>query len=156
MIARWLTVALLVSAAPAFAQTYSVECLANGNNAPEAVGDREGHAIVVSGGTCNVYGGLLDGAVQTQSLVWEVDKGIWTLLNGVNVIRKPGSMAVVRFESGTLTPHMQDGRMVSFTAAQKGQIAFASGGASQYSGKRLSTAVQSQSAGRWKAEATFD
>jgi hypothetical protein len=131
---------MLVAAAPALAQpsTSKLDCLSTGSNAPEPLGDREGHAIQVSTATCKITGGLMDGAVVTQHTVWEIDKGTFTTVSGDNVARKPGALMVSRPTTGTLTMRMEDGRPTGWTATGKGVVAIAVGGAAPLAGKAYS------------------
>lgn len=119
-------------------------CNTHGPNWVEPVGDRDGHAVLVSEGNCVIQGGLLDGTVQTQQTIWEYDKGVGTMLSSHGVSRKPGAMAVFVNASGTQTLQMTDGRVTGWTATGKGKTPMASGAAASLAGKTYS----------WTARAT--
>jgi hypothetical protein len=46
-------------------------CQEVGGNAPEPVGDREGHTITVSQYSCRVDSGPMSGGVVTGTAIWE-------------------------------------------------------------------------------------
>ena len=148
--------ALLAAAAPAAAQSYKVDCLATGNNAPEPLGDREGHAIQVSTATCRVVGGPMDGAVVTQHAVWEIDKGTFTAVSGDNVARKPGALTVTQTTAGTLTLRMESGRPAGWTATGKGVFLFATGTAAPLAGKTYSWSGRSTGPRDYVLEVNLD
>jgi hypothetical protein len=151
-------VAAMLAAASVTAQTqqpYKLHCMSTGNNAAEPLGDREGHAVLLATATCRIEGGAQDGAIVTQHLIWEIDKGTWTLIGGENVARKPGAVSISR-PSGTLTLRMQDGRPAGWTASGKGVVIFAAGGAAPLSGKSYSWAARSIAPGQYVNDITPD
>jgi hypothetical protein len=150
-------VAASLTASPVAAQMqpYKLHCMATGNNAQEALGDREGHSILVSSGTCRVEGGLQDGAIVTQHLIWEIDKGNWSLIGGEGIIRKQGAMSITR-TTGTLAMRAENGRVVGWTGAGKGTVVFAVGAAGPLAGKSYSWTARSIAPGQYVNEITPD
>lgn len=130
--------ALTLTCALVAAQTSKSTCMNVGGGVPEPVGDREGHAIQVSLGSCMTEGGPLDGTVMTSNTIWEADKGSMVILSADGVSRKPGTLAAYRVTAGTLTWQMQDGKPVGWTASGKGVYTMASGSASALAGKSFS------------------
>lgn len=126
-----LIAALLAAVGPATAQpvTYRLLCTNVGTNWAEPVGDRDGHSLQVGDAACVVQGGPLDGAVTTQQVVWEYDKGVGTLLSSQAISRKPGAMAVSVGRAGKLTLQMSDGRVTGWTGNGSFTYAMATGAA---------------------------
>jgi hypothetical protein len=114
-----LVAALTTSVPTAWAQaiSYRAVCTNHGANWNEPVGDRDGHSLQVGDATCAIQGGPMDGAVATQQVLWEYDKGVGTLLSSHSVARRPGSMAVTVGRSGKLNLQMTDGRVTGWTAS---------------------------------------
>jgi hypothetical protein len=149
------TTILAIAPVAAQTQSYKLHCMSTGNNAPEKLDDREGHFIQVSTATCRIEGGLQDDGITTQHIVWEIDKGNWTLISGTNVTRKPGSMSITR-PSGTLTMRMENGRPAGWTAAGKGVFPFAAGGAAPLAGTSYSWTARPTGPSQYITEATPD
>jgi hypothetical protein len=104
---------LMIASPPVLSQStpYRLSCTTHGVNWNEPVGDREGHTLQVGDATCAVQGGPMDGAVMTQQVVWEYDKGVGTLVFSQSVYRKPGAMLVAVGRGGKLTLQMTEGRV---------------------------------------------
>lgn len=136
--------ALVLACGLSMAQSLKSTCMNVGAGTVEPVGDREGHALQVSEGTCMSEGGLLDGAVMTQNTIWEHDKGGSTILSADGVARKPGAIAAYRLTAGSLNMLMQDGKPAGWTASGKGVYTAAGGSAAALAGKTFS----------WTARAT--
>jgi hypothetical protein len=138
---RTLLIAVILAAAgPATAQpvTYRLLCTNSGTNWAEPVGDREAHSLQVGDATCVVQGGPMDGAVTTQQVIWEYDKGVGTLLSSQAVTRKPGAMAVGIGRAGKLTLQMTDGRVTGWSGNGTFTFAMATGGAASLDKKNAS------------------
>ena len=71
----------------------------------------------------------MDGAVATQQVIWEYDKGVGTLVSSHSVSRKPGAMLISVSRSGKLTLQMTDGRVTGWTANGTLSYALATGSA---------------------------
>jgi hypothetical protein len=137
-LAASVSIVLMTGAGLATAQTTKANCMNAGPNIPEPLGDREGHAVQVSAGTCLNEGGLLDGTVTTQNTIWEMDKGALNILSADGVSRKPGTTVAYRVTSGALTFVMKDGKPAGWTAAGKGTYTMATGSAAALAGKNFS------------------
>ena len=131
-------IALLITAGWATAQTSKSTCMNAGPNVPEPLGDRDGHAVQVSDGTCMTEGGLLEGTVMTQHTIWELDKGVLNILSAHGVSRKPGTTVSYRVTNGALTFMMKDGKPAGWTASGKGVYTLATGSAAALMGKTFS------------------
>jgi hypothetical protein len=133
-------VGLALAAGAASGQTWKANCTNVGASNPEPLGDRDGHAISVADSVCTIEGGPFHGGVSTQSVIWEVDrdKGVFTLLSGDGVTRKPGAMGVYRNTAGTLTFVMKDGKPAGWTITGSSVIAMAAGEAASMKGKTVS------------------
>ena len=123
---------LVIASADTWSQPLSFRALYtnHGANWNEPVGDRDGHSLQIGDATCSVQGGPMDGAVATQQVVWEYDKGIGTLLSSHSVYRKPGAMLVGIARSGTVNLQMAEGRVTGWNASGTLVFATATGSAS--------------------------
>ena len=126
---------LLASSSLAMAQSSKHTCMNLGPNLPEPLGDRDGHAILVSDASCMIEGGLLDGTVMTQRTISELDKGAMNILSGDGVSRKPGVAVAYRVTAGSLTYVMKDGKPAGWNASGKGVYTMATGAAAALAGK---------------------
>jgi len=97
--------------------SYRITCTNYGPNSNEPLGDRDGHSVQVGDATCIVQGGPMDGAVGTQQVIWEYDKGVGTLLSAHTVFRRPGAMLISVGRTGKLNLQMADGRVTGWTAS---------------------------------------
>jgi len=122
---------LAMASAAAWSQptSYRLLCTNHGANWNEPIGDREGHTLQVGDATCSVQGGSMDGAVVTQQVLWEYDKGVGTLVSSHSIYRKPGAVLVVVGRRGTLNLQMTEGRVSGWTASGAGVFGMAAGGA---------------------------
>lgn len=110
--------------------TYRVLCTNYGAGWSEPIGDREGHSLQVAEASCTMQGGPMDGAVGTQQVVWEFDKGVGTFLSAHTVYRKPGAMAVTVGRSGRIQLQFTDGRLTGWTGNGAAVFSMATGSAS--------------------------
>lgn len=117
------------------AETWKINCMNAGANLPEALGDREGHAIHAQTSTCVIEGGPMDGAIQTQGVIWEHDKTGSRLLSGHSIARKPGATTAIKISDGTLAFVMKDGKPAGWTASGKAMYSLAAGSAAALAGK---------------------
>ena len=69
-------------------------CQSIGGGGIEPVGDREGHAILVSKGGCRIDGGPLSGGVSTDVSVWEWNGPKAVRLSVTGVVRKSDAAVV--------------------------------------------------------------
>jgi hypothetical protein len=131
---------LMTGTGLALSQTTKFTCVNIGSGVPEPLGDRDGHAVQVSGSACTAEGGLLDGMVMTQDTIWEIEiaKGTFNLLSSHGVSRKAGATTAYRSTSGTLTTTMKDGKPTGWTVAGKGTYTLATGSAAALAGKNFS------------------
>jgi hypothetical protein len=111
--------AFLATALPAWAQanSYRLLCTSHGSNWNEPLGDREGHNLQVADATCGVQGGVMDGAVVTQQVLWEWDKGVATLVSSQSIYRKPGATLVGVGRNGKLNLQTTEGRVTGWTGS---------------------------------------
>ena len=126
---------LLAGSGLAMAQSSKHTCMNVGPNQPEPLGDREGHAVLVSEGSCTLEGGFLDGTVQTQHTTWEVDKGAMNIVSADGVSRKPGTTVAYRVTAGSLAYVMKDGKPAGWKASGTGVFTLATGAAAAWAGK---------------------
>lgn len=133
-----------------------MHCLANGNSPPEALGDRQGHAISVSEFTCRMEGGPLDGGVGTGTQVyeWEGVKGVGKA--GFGVGRSSGGKVVYVNTEITNTLTVTDGKVTGFVATGRGYYPVATGTAQALVGKTYSFITKSTGPGQFTVETTLD
>lgn len=123
-------------------------CTVVGSNAPEPLGDREGHSIAVGQLTCRVEGGPLDGGVLTGTSINEWDKTSAVLLSGSGVTRKPGATSAYQNTEGKGALTLTDGKVSGFTGSGKGRWTMATGTAAALKGKTYSYTFKSTSPGQ--------
>lgn len=123
------------TAASAQALAVKVQCTNHGPTAPEPTGEAEGHSLVAAQATCLVQGGPMDGAIETQQLLWRFEKGTGTLLSGHAVTRKPGAFGAAQVTQGTQVFQMADGRVTGWTATGRGRHTLAVGAAASLAGR---------------------
>lgn len=136
-----LLAAALLATTGVQAQTGAVSkstCVITGGTLIEAAGDREGHFIQPSVGTCSIEGGTFNGGVMTQNSIWDADGPKATLASGNGVIRGPGSIAVYQTMGGTRTLVVKDGKVVGWTAAGRVVYPVATGAFAAAAGKTYS------------------
>lgn len=148
--------AAMLCATGAVAETVRSHCISMGPAASEPLGDREGHALSVRASVCRVEGGAMDGGVATQQNIWEVDKGVWTLLAAETVTRVPGGLTVYRGSAGSLTIRMQDGRPAGWTANGRGQFVLGVGRGAALAGKSVSWTAQATGAATYVVDVTIE
>lgn len=129
-------------------------CMITGNAAMEAVGDREGHALQASSGTCRIEGGPMDGGVMTQNTIWEIDKANARIVSADGVLRVPGGLAVYR-TGGTRTLTMKDGAVTGFAASGEGVYLMGSGKGAPLNGKNFTWTAKPGIAGQYVIETTL-
>lgn len=133
--------ALTLACCGAAAQTAAAEklhCQTVGSAAPEALGDRDGHALSVNHISCRVEGGAMDGGVLTGTTIYEWDKGQATVLSGSGVTRKPGAATVYQHTEGKMSLVMTDGKPSGITGSGRGRMAMATGSAAPMAGRTYS------------------
>ena len=133
-----LLTAALLAATGVHAQTGPVSkstCVVTGGTLMEAAGDRDGHFIQASAGTCSIEGGAFSGGVMTQNSIWDSDGPKATLTAGNGVIRGPGSIAVYQTMGGTRSLVVKDGKVVGWTAAGRVAYPIATGAFAAAAGK---------------------
>lgn len=132
-------IASLLAAGAAFGGSpHTASCYNTGLNAPEPVGDRQGHMIQVNAGTCRESGGEFDGLVTTQNTIWELDASGSKVLSGDGVGRKPNALIAYRLLEAKMEMVMQDGKPVGWIAKGKGLYTLATGDLAKYTGKTFS------------------
>jgi len=143
---------LLSAAAVAQDLSYQSTCQSVGGSAPEPLGDREGHAVLVAETSCRVVSGPLSGALVTATSIWEWNGTEATMLSNAGVYRMPGGELVFRGSEGKLTLTMADGKVTGFTASGKGQAILATGTAAPYAGKTTNWTAKSTGPGTFSVE----
>jgi len=136
--------------------TFKNICSMVGPNAPEVLGDRDGHTFRVSLATCRVEGGPLAGGVMDTSVLWESDKEGTTALSGDGVIRKSGATTAYRLLDGKQTLVMKDGKVVGWTSPGKGVYTMATGSVAALSGKTFSWNAHPTAAREYVIDVTMD
>jgi hypothetical protein len=132
---------LALASAGAAAQsgsTAKLYCHSVGSSAPEALGDRDGHAISTGQITCRVEGGPGDGGVLTGTTIYEWDKGSAVMLSGIGITRKPGAITAYQHIDGKQSLVMADGKVTGATGSGRGRYTMATGAAASMAGKTYS------------------
>jgi hypothetical protein len=137
-------------------ETHTVSCYNAGPNPTEAVGDREGHFVQATSLTCREAGGIFDGVITTQNLVWEHDSTGSRLLSGNGVGRKPGGVAAFHYVEGVREPVMQDGKRVAWRIKGKGVFSVAGGNLAPLQGKVFNWMIKGGGPGHTEAETSID
>ena len=151
--------ALTLGSAGAFAQsgaTAKLYCHSVGASPPEALGDREGHAITVGEITCRVEGGATDGGVLTGTTIYEWDKGSATMLSGIGVTRKPGATTAYQHTEGKQSLVMTDGKVTGATGSGRGRYTMATGAAAVNNGKTYSYTFRTTAPGQFIVDVKND
>lgn len=154
-----LAAALALVGPHALAQTPDTNqqhCVLTGAAFPEPAGDRDGHAIQFSTGTCTIAGGAFDGSVVTQHALWEMDGPKASLTAGYGVIRKTGGVAAYQTTSGTRTLVLKDGKVVGWTATGTGRYTMAAGSAAAAAGKPFSWTAKSSGMNQYTIDVVTD
>lgn len=137
----------------AFADTIGrYECNVLGSNAPEPLGDRNGHGLVSYQFSCVGVDGLLKGAVYSAVHVseWDGPQGKFLLAGGVH--RTSGGFAVTRMQEGTGSVIIQDGKPVGTTSSGTAIFSLGSGTLAQLSGKAAKFKARTTGYGRFVLE----
>lgn len=85
-------------------------CRSIGIGAPQPLGDREGHTVLVANFSCETVKGGLTGVVWTGTITWEWDGPKAKEVSGEGFGRKPGTMNAYRDTDGMLELVMTDGK----------------------------------------------
>lgn len=128
------------------------ECNVVGSNAPEPLGDRNGHGLVSYQFSCVGVDGLLKGAVYSAIHVseWDGPQGKFLLAGGVH--RMAGGFAVTRMQEGTGSIIIQDGKPVGSTSSGTAMFSLGSGTLSALSGRPAKFKSKSAGYGRFVLE----
>ncbi len=151
--------ASLLLCASAFAQTadsYRFICNTVGSNAPEPLGDREGHAISVSDYACRVEGGALDGGLLTGRTIYEWDKTNAVGLTGSGVTRKPGATTSYENTETKAALTMEGGKPAGVTGSGRGHYTMATGSAAALKGKSYSFTFKSSGPGQFVVDVKLE
>lgn len=138
------------------AERVSASCVNSGPTVSEPIGDRDGHVLNLSTGTCVESGGPLDGIVSTQNAVWEGNAGRARLLSGDGIGRKPGALMAYRLLEGVIEPVMKDGKAVGWIATGKGVYTLAAGTAAAVAGRTFTWTTRPNGPRRYIVEAVLD
>jgi hypothetical protein len=145
-----------VGAAAQSGTTAKLYCHTVGNGAPEALGDREGHAISAGQFTCRVEGGPGDGGVLTGISINEWDKGNSVVLSASGVTRKPGAVIAYQQIEGKASMAMADGKVTGMTGAGRGRYVLATGTAAAYAGRTYSYTFSMTGPGQFVVDVKHD
>lgn len=152
--------ALALASAGADAQsgsTVKLHCFSVGNGAPpEALGDREGHAVSVGQVSCRVEGGLTDGGIFTGSTIAEWDKGSAVVLSASGITRKPGAVVASQTTEGKQALVMTEGKVTGMTGSGRGRYTLATGSAASLAGKTFSYTFSTTGPGQFLVEVKND
>jgi hypothetical protein len=148
------TIALSATAPNAVAQeiTATFTCQGLGSGAPEPLGDREGHTIVVGEYSCRADSGPMSGAVGTGTNIWEWDGPNAVERSDSGVLRKPGATVVWQGTEGKLALTMTDGKVTGWTGSGKGVNVIATGSAASSAGKPYAWTAKSTGPGTFTIE----
>lgn len=136
--------------------TARLHCQAVGGGAPEALGDREGHAIAAGTYSCRVEGGPGDGGIVTGTAIFEWDKGQAVLLSGMGINRKPGAVSAYQHLEGKQSLVMTDGKVSGFTGSGRGRYTLATGSMAAMAGKTYSFTFSSTGPGQFTVDLKSD
>ena len=118
----------------------------------EPIGDREGHSILVSQGSCRIDGGPLSGGVSTDMSVCEWDGAKAVRLSVTGVIRKPGATVVYGGASANLTLAITDGKVRGWAASGQDKYLLATGSAAPLTGRSFTWTAKPTGAGQFAVE----
>ena len=142
----------LVATGPAWADNVW-NCQDVGVPTVDPVGDAEGHVVQWSNFSCRVDAGTLKGGIMNGTIVWDVNKGVGTLISGSGVVRKPGSLAIYNNGEGTLNLSMNDkGQPTGFTAKGTATWVEATGDAAAMKGKTRNWVAKAIGPGTFSVE----
>jgi hypothetical protein len=144
--------AAFASSAVAQETTFTSTCQGIGSGAPEPLGDREGHSIQTSQGSCHVDSGPMSGGILTTTDIWEWDGPNAVLLSGSGVCRKPGATLVVVDTGAKLALTMVDGKVTGWTASGRGTNVVATGSAASMAGKSYTFTAKPTGPGQFTVE----
>ena len=147
--------AVLASTAVAQEATSVWTCLPVGASEQAPVGDREGHLLTVSVGTCQITGGLLAGGVSTTTNIWQWDGPKATLVATTGVIRKPGATVVYSNVTGNLANTMDGDKVTGLTGSGTHKFLLGTGSWAPLTGKSDTWTVKSAKVG-YTVESKFD
>lgn len=150
-------IALAVCATGASAGSeHTAACYNTGLNAPEQLGDRNGHMLQVSTGTCLETGGGLEGMVTTQNTLWEHDPSGSKILSGDGVGRRPGGLVAYRLLEGSMQMIMKEGKPTGWIAKGKGVYTLATGDVAHLAGKTFTWTTKPMGSRRYQIDAIVD
>jgi len=147
---------LATSATAQSTLTIRLHCSSIGYSPAEPLGDREGHSISVGEVACRVEGGPNDGGVLTGTIVYEWDKTNATLLSGIGITRKPGSISAYQHSEGKASLVIKNGKVAGITGSGRGRYTIAAGGASSLAGRTYTYTYRSIGPGQTLAEVRLD
>jgi hypothetical protein len=122
--------------------TAVLTCQNVGGVAPEPLGDREGHSILIGPYSCRIDSGPMSGGVLTGTAIWEWDGPNAVLLTASGVERKPDATAVYVEREGKLALTMADGKVTGWAALGRGTYSVATGSAASLAGKSYTFAAK--------------
>ena len=125
-------------------------------SSPEALGDREGHAIAVNTYSCRVEGGPGDGGVLTGTTIAEWDKGSAVVLSSSGVMRKPGAVMAFQHTEGKMSLVLTDGKVSGMTGTGRGRYTLASGSAAAMAGAPYSFSLRTTGPGLFVVDVRHD
>jgi hypothetical protein len=130
-------------------------CRNFGAGTQEPIGDREGHMLVLGEWNCLAQSGPLAGGIATGDVAWEFDGPKANLLTFRLVVRKPGSIAVVRGTGGTFTLTMTGGKATGSTSTGRYDYVLATGDWVPLLGKSETWVTKTTSPGEFSCESTL-
>lgn len=136
--------------------SHRLHCFSVGFAAPEALGDRDGHAISANQIVCRVEGGLTDGGVMHNTAMYEWDKTNAVMLSSAGITRKPGAMSAFQQSEGRISLVLADGKVTGANYSGRGRVTLATGAAAVLMGKTYSYAGKSTGPGQFVLEVKYD
>ena len=130
-------------------------CRNIGAFAPEQLGDREGHALSIGEISCQIAEGPMDGAVVTETGMWEWDGPKAKELSDYGVGRKMGGTFAFQHTDGTLEVTMTDGKPSGWTASGHGVVTMATGSWASLNGKKYEWTGKGTGPNVLEADLTF-
>ncbi|HEV2153954.1 hypothetical protein [Bradyrhizobium sp.] len=129
------------------------ECNVVGTQAPEPIGDRNGHTLVSTQFSCFGVDGIFKNAVYSATNVTEWDgPGKARQLQAGGVHRTAGGLAVTQIVEGTGSMIMKDEKPIGGQSSGTAAVRFSSGTLAPISGKTLKFTTRTTGLGRFVLE----
>ena len=128
-----------------------------GQPAVEPLGDRQGHGISYTEGSCKTKDGLTAGALRTESSLLEWDGATASLVSSYGIDRGPdGSVMAFQDLDAKIEPMMDAaGKPIGWTGSGHSLVTLASGRWEALKGKTISWTARSTGPGEYEVDSTI-